>query len=324
MTAAAHQAVTASTARIEVERTDRCAGLLRTTMPEGPVRDTILASPAWLEIAAAMGRLDAAGVDVARILAYAHRAGVGVDRPRPPRPRASSAPARVATASAGAAPGPAAGDRWAAPAPPRPLPPRPPRPCPPGRRLPLPFRLMHARPAPRYRRGTCWPRAWARPVSRGPAPARRFPAPAPAPRPPPAAAPPVRGDGEAAGPGAVSAILDVKRVWGPLAEGVTVPCGLDPGNRPRALKQLKVQPAAHSRMVAMVREVLPEREAGLLIGSWGERRHPHRRRDCGAANTAAPASSQALLCFVRRRADVLFAMLRDGTFYESRPAAAVT
>ncbi|WP_445270330.1 hypothetical protein [Streptomyces sp. DSM 41634] len=116
----------------------------------------------------------------------------------------------------------------------------------------------------------------------------------------------------------------MKRVWGPLAEGVTVPCGLDPGNRPRALKQLKVQPAAHSRMVAMVREVLPEREAGLLIGSWGERRHPHRRRDCGAANTAAPASSQALLCFVRRRADVLFAMLRDGTFYESRPAAAVT
>ncbi|MFG2341009.1 hypothetical protein [Streptomyces yangpuensis] len=31
--------------------------------------------------------------------------------------------------------------------------------------------------------------------------------------------------------------------------------------RPRALKQLKVRPAAHSRMVAMVRE------AGLLIGS---------------------------------------------------------
>ncbi|WP_405835039.1 hypothetical protein [Streptomyces sp. NBC_00105] len=91
------------------------------------------------------------------------------------------------------------------------------------------------------------------------------------------------------------------------------------------MKQLKVQPAAHSRKVAMVWEVLPEREAGLLIGSWGERRHPHRRRrDCGAANTAAPASSQALLCFARRRADVLFAMLRDGTFYESRPAAAVT
>ncbi|MFD5644836.1 transposase family protein [Streptomyces anulatus] len=29
--------------------------------------------------------------------------------------------------------------------------------------------------------------------------------------------------------------------------------------------------------------------------------------------------TQALLCLARRRADVLFAMLRDGTFYESRP-----
>ncbi|MEU6299268.1 hypothetical protein [Streptomyces erythrochromogenes] len=63
------------------------------------------------------------------------------------------------------------------------------------------------------------------------------------------------------------ASLDAKRVWGPLTEGLTVPRDLDLGDRPRALKQLKVQPAAHSQMVAMVREVLPEREAGLLIGS---------------------------------------------------------
>ncbi|MCC2280561.1 IS110 family transposase [Streptomyces sp. ET3-23] len=34
--------------------------------------------------------------------------------------------------------------------------------------------------------------------------------------------------------------------------------------------------------------------------------------------------TQAILCLARRRIDVLFAMLRDGTFYESRPAAAVT
>ncbi|MFI8829038.1 hypothetical protein [Streptomyces sp. NPDC053431] len=31
--------------------------------------------------------------------------------------------------------------------------------------------------------------------------------------------------------------------------------------------------------------------------------------------------TQALLCLARRRADVLFAMLRDGTFYEPRPAS---
>lgn len=34
--------------------------------------------------------------------------------------------------------------------------------------------------------------------------------------------------------------------------------------------------------------------------------------------------AQALLCLARRRADVLFAMLRDGTFYEPRPSAPVT
>ncbi len=34
--------------------------------------------------------------------------------------------------------------------------------------------------------------------------------------------------------------------------------------------------------------------------------------------------TQALLCLARRRVDVLFAMLRDGTFYESRPAKAVS
>ncbi|MBU3867012.1 IS110 family transposase, partial [Streptomyces sp. 4503] len=30
--------------------------------------------------------------------------------------------------------------------------------------------------------------------------------------------------------------------------------------------------------------------------------------------------TQALLCLARRRADVLFAMLRDGTFYDPQPA----
>ncbi|MFI9780844.1 hypothetical protein ACIHCV_40420 [Streptomyces sp. NPDC051956] len=34
--------------------------------------------------------------------------------------------------------------------------------------------------------------------------------------------------------------------------------------------------------------------------------------------------TQALLCLARRRADVLFAMLQDGTFYEPKPASAVS
>ncbi|MEV8537111.1 hypothetical protein [Streptomyces sp. NPDC051211] len=33
---------------------------------------------------------------------------------------------------------------------------------------------------------------------------------------------------------------------------------------------------------------------------------------------------QAPLCLARRRADVLFAMLRHGTFYEPQPVRAVT
>ncbi|MFD5880085.1 hypothetical protein ACFWHN_15445, partial [Streptomyces yangpuensis] len=80
MTAGVHQAVTANAARIKAEGTDRWADLLQTTMPEGLVRDAILASPAWPDIAAAMGRLDTAGIDVARILTDAHQAGAGVDQ----------------------------------------------------------------------------------------------------------------------------------------------------------------------------------------------------------------------------------------------------
>ncbi|MFE2251672.1 hypothetical protein ACFXC2_33825, partial [Streptomyces lavendulae] len=80
MTAGVHQAVMANAARTKAEGTDRWADLLKATMPGGLVRDAILASPAWPDIAAGMGRLDAAGVDVARILLDAHAAGAGVDQ----------------------------------------------------------------------------------------------------------------------------------------------------------------------------------------------------------------------------------------------------
>ncbi len=48
----------------------------------------------------------------------------------------------------------------------------------------------------------------------------------------------------------------------PLDRGPDVPrdLDLDLGNRPGVLNQLKVQPAAPSQMVTMVREVLPKRE----------------------------------------------------------------
>ncbi|MFB6578547.1 hypothetical protein ACFCYC_14150 [Streptomyces sp. NPDC056402] len=259
MTAGVHQAVTANAARIKAEGTDRWADLLKTTMPEGLVRDAILSSPAWPDIAAAMGRLDAAGIDVARILTDAHRAGAGVDQAvaavtaaaaNTPAPTAPTA----APAAAAPAPAPAAGarvpadDPWAPPT--RPIPaPAPAAPAPaPAAPAPAPGAAVGAaRDVLAERMGAAGD-PWA-------APARPVPAPAPAPAGAPAPA------------ASVPASADAKRAWGPLTEGLTVPRDLDLGNRPRALKQLRVQPAAHSQTVAMVKEVLPEREAGLLIGS---------------------------------------------------------
>ncbi|MFF2521472.1 hypothetical protein [Streptomyces liangshanensis] len=75
-----HQAVAKTAARTKAEGTDRWADLLRRTMPQGLVREAILASPAWPHIASVMARLDDRGVDVARVLADAHAAGTGVDR----------------------------------------------------------------------------------------------------------------------------------------------------------------------------------------------------------------------------------------------------
>ncbi|MGW2989040.1 hypothetical protein ACWC83_32650, partial [Streptomyces goshikiensis] len=70
----------ANAARTKAEGTDRWADRLKATMPAGLVRDAIIASPAWPDIAAAMGHLDARGIDVARILLDAHVAGAGVDQ----------------------------------------------------------------------------------------------------------------------------------------------------------------------------------------------------------------------------------------------------
>ncbi|WP_051782643.1 MULTISPECIES: hypothetical protein [unclassified Streptomyces] len=269
MTAAVHQAVTANAARIKAEGTDRWAGLLRTSMPQGLVRDAILASPAWPDIAAAMGRLDAAGIDVARILTDAHRAGVGVDQAvAAVTAAAANTPvttaAKAAPAQAAPAPAPAAAPARAATAAPAPAP-----------ASTAPAAIAVAAPAPAPAAGAAVPGRdvlaermgaagdpWA-------APARRVPAPAPAPA--PAAAPSARAAAprvrDAADPWDAPASTDAKRSWGPLTEGLDVPRDLDLRDRARALEQLKVHPATHSQMVSLVMDILPEREAGLLVGS---------------------------------------------------------
>ncbi|MFD3757977.1 hypothetical protein [Streptomyces sp. NPDC058622] len=240
MTAGVHQAVMANAARTKAEGTDRWADLLTATMPGGLVRDAILSSPAWPDIAAAMGRLDAKGIDVARILLDAHAAGAGVDQ----------AVAAVTTAAAAKAPAPAPA--------PTPTPTAAPAPAAPGAAAP-PARDVRA-----SRMGSSGD-PWAAPAAgRVPAPA---PAPAsrtaPAPTPAPTTAP-VR---EAADPWAPPASVDAKRSWGPLTEGLSVPRDLDLGDRAKALEQLGVNWLAHAAFVGAVKEVLPEQAVGLLIGS---------------------------------------------------------
>ncbi|MFJ3928540.1 hypothetical protein [Streptomyces sp. NPDC090022] len=75
-----YEAVEANAARVSAAGNDRWADLLKATMPGGLVRDAILASPAWPDMAAKMALLDQQGVDVAGFLTAAHGQGVGGDR----------------------------------------------------------------------------------------------------------------------------------------------------------------------------------------------------------------------------------------------------
>ncbi|PVC76942.1 hypothetical protein DBP20_35195 [Streptomyces sp. CS131] len=238
MAFAVEQAVARNTARIQAEGTARWADLLRATMPEGLVRDAILASPAWPDLASRMGHLHEQGVDVARILTDAHAAGLGVDQ--------AVAAATARTSPQAAAPSPAA-----------------PTPAPAAvvRSAPAPATTPAAAPAPAVR-----PEPAVRPTSTpAPAPAaavrpepvvRSAPAAAPAPAPDPWAARPVP-----------PVSTDARRAWGPLTEGLKIPRDLDLADRARALDQLGISTGAHRLLVSRVNEALPERDAALLVSS---------------------------------------------------------
>ncbi|MFB7784081.1 hypothetical protein ACFC1D_15405 [Streptomyces vinaceus] len=243
MTAAVHQAVVANAARTKAEGTDQWADLLKATMPEGLVRDAILSSPAWPDIAADMGRLDARGIDVARILLDAHAAGAGVDQ----------AVAAVTTAAAAKAPAPAP----TAPAPTAPAAVSAPATAPgPGADPAADAAMRRAK----RELGDVW--GGAEPPKQAPAPASD-----------PAATAMRRAKRELAevwsgtDPWAPPASTDAKRAWGPLTEGLSVPRDLDLGDRTKALEQLGVKPFAHAAIVGCVKDVLPETQAGLLVGS---------------------------------------------------------
>ncbi|OKI92147.1 hypothetical protein AMK18_32990 [Streptomyces sp. CB01249] len=80
ITVTVREAVVANVQRIAREGTDPWAAMLRVTMPAGPVREAILASPAWPEMAATMAKLHERGVDVRAILSSAYEEGTGVDQ----------------------------------------------------------------------------------------------------------------------------------------------------------------------------------------------------------------------------------------------------
>ncbi|WP_449489149.1 hypothetical protein [Streptomyces lavendulae] len=94
MTAAAHQVVAANIARTMAEGTDRWADLLKKTMPEGLVRDAILASPAWPDIAAAMGRPTLAVSTSPGSFSTPTVPGLVSTRPSPPSPPRPPPPPR--------------------------------------------------------------------------------------------------------------------------------------------------------------------------------------------------------------------------------------
>jgi hypothetical protein len=59
-------------AKAERAATDQWVRAVRETLPAGPVREAILTSPAWPEMAATMARLEERGVNVREVLAAAH------------------------------------------------------------------------------------------------------------------------------------------------------------------------------------------------------------------------------------------------------------
>ncbi|MFE3665518.1 hypothetical protein ACFXOR_21525 [Streptomyces sp. NPDC059164] len=252
MAAGVEQAVARNTARIQTEGTDRWADLLRRTMPEGLVRNAILASPAWPDLASKMGHLHDQGADVARILTDAHAAGLtdahaagltdahaaglGVDQ-------------AVAAATARTSPQAQASSLTA----PTPVPAPAVRPAP--ATTPAPAPAAAVRPEPAVRTAPS-PSPATAPTAARTAAVRPEPAPAPVSKPDPWAARPVR-----------PVSTDAKRAWGPFTEGLTIPRDLDLADRAHALDQLGISTGAHRLLVSRVNEALPEPDAELLVSS---------------------------------------------------------
>ncbi|MFD3701397.1 hypothetical protein ACFWUZ_35770 [Streptomyces sp. NPDC058646] len=106
---------------------------------------------------------------------------------------------------------------------------------------------------------------------------------------------------EATDPWAPPASTDAKRSWGPLTEGLNVPRDLDLGDRAKALEQLGVNRLAHATIVGVVKDVLPETQVGLLVGSTTVGRLVDATLDSLTTPPSTPAAPASRVRVSRRR-----------------------
>jgi hypothetical protein len=67
-------------AKAQESATEQWVRVVRETLPAGPLREAILTSPAWPEMAATMARLEERGVDVRELLAAAHNQVLDIEQ----------------------------------------------------------------------------------------------------------------------------------------------------------------------------------------------------------------------------------------------------
>ncbi|MFA7767913.1 transposase [Streptomyces sp. NRRL S-448] len=117
--------------------------------------------------------------------------------------------------------------------------------------------------------------------------------------------------------------MDYRHPTGPtLALTVTRQAAADPARRTSVLV---LHPATRSSG-SSIRGEQPSRRGNkqlkraFFLSAFAALADPVSRAYYDKKISQGKHHTQALLCLARRRADVLFAMLRDGTFYEAQPA----
>jgi hypothetical protein len=110
----------------------------------------------------------------------------------------------------------------------------------------------------------------------------------------------------------------LERVLGPRLQHPAVLTLLERFGSPARIRK-----AGRRRLVALLRPKAPRMAERLVEEIFAALGDPASRAYYANKISQGKHHTQALLCLARRRADVLFAMLRDGTFYESQPVRVV-